>query len=176
MSDFQTISLLDYGAGNVRSLRNAIRALGYEVQDISTPEEIHEAKMIIFPGVGSFGQAMTSLFERGWLDALKAYIKADRPFFGICLGMQSLFEGSEESPGVAGLGIIPGMITRFDSSCGLKVTNYNKTQIVLFASVLFWIVLFQLRGCIAKFTTFSLHNCSKIFLAHRFLKSAGTAS
>ena len=115
------MSLLDYGAGNVRSLRNAICALGYEVEDICTAEEIMTAKVILFPGVGSFGQAMTSLQQKGWSEALKAYIRADRPFFGICLGMQSLFEGSEETPDMPGLGIIPGMITKFDTSTGLKV-------------------------------------------------------
>lgn len=118
------VSLLDYGAGNVRSLRNAIRELGYEIDDISTAEEIAAAKVIVFPGVGSFGQAMQSLRAKGWTEALKAYLKADRPFFGICLGMQSLFEGSEESPGEEGLGIIPGQVTKFlttSSSSGASV-------------------------------------------------------
>ena len=109
------VSLLDYGAGNVRSLRNAIRSLGYEVNDITTADEILSAQAILFPGVGSFGQAMKSLKEQGWVDALKTYLQADRPFFGICLGMQSLFEGSEEDPEEAGLGIIPGKVSRFDS-------------------------------------------------------------
>lgn len=107
------VSLLDYGAGNVRSLRNAIKTLGYEVDDISTAEEILQAKAILFPGVGRYGQAMKAINERGWFEALQTYLKAGRPFFGICLGMQSLFEGSEEDPGVPGLGIIPGMATRF---------------------------------------------------------------
>ena len=120
MSSYK-VSLLDYGAGNVRSLRNAIRTLGFEVEDICTAEEIMAAKVILFPGVGSYGQAMNSIQEKGWSEALKAYIKADRPFFGICLGMQSLFEGSEETPGIPGLGIIPGMITKFDTLSGLKV-------------------------------------------------------
>lgn len=112
----EKVSLLDYGAGNVRSLRNAIKALGYEVVDISTAEEILHAKAILFPGVGRYGQAMKAINERGWFDALQTYLKAGRPFFGICLGMQSLFEGSEEDPGVPGLGIIPGMATRFVTS------------------------------------------------------------
>ena len=112
----EKVSLLDYGAGNVRSLRNAIKALGYEVVDISTADEIMQAKAILFPGVGRYGQAMKAINERGWFDALQTYLKAGRPFFGICLGMQSLFEGSEEDPGVPGLGIIPGMATRFVTS------------------------------------------------------------
>jgi len=109
------VGLLDYGAGNVRSLRNAIRRLGYEIVDITSSEEILAAEAIVFPGVGSFGQAMASLDAKGWTEALKTYLRADRPFFGICLGMQSLFEGSEETPGVPGLGIIPGSVTRFES-------------------------------------------------------------
>jgi glutamine amidotransferase/cyclase len=108
-----TVSLLDYGAGNVRSVRNAIRRLGYVVDDISTPEQIDAAKVLIFPGVGSFGNAMKTLEDRGLVEALRAYVKAGRPFFGICLGMQTLFEGSEESPGVAGLGVIPGVVKHF---------------------------------------------------------------
>ena len=98
------IQLLDYGAGNVRSLRNAIKKLGYEIEDISTAEQIASADVIVFPGVGSFGQAMKSIDDKGWRTALKKYINDGKPFFGICLGMQSLFEGSEETPGVQGLG------------------------------------------------------------------------
>jgi len=107
------VQLLDYGAGNVRSLRNAIKSLDFEVIDLQSAQDIASADCIIFPGVGSFGQAMESLRTRGWIEPLKAYLRADKPFFGICLGMQSLFEGSEESPGAVGLGIIPGMVTRF---------------------------------------------------------------
>ena len=87
--------------------------MGYEIEDISTAEEIAAAKVIVFPGVGIFGQAMESLRSKGWLEPLRAYIRADRPFFGICIGMQSLFEGSDESPEFEGLGVIPGRITRF---------------------------------------------------------------
>ena len=115
------VSLLDYGAGNVRSLRNAIRALGYEIDDITTAAEITAASAIVFPGVGSFGQAMKSLRDKGWTEALRAYLLADRPFFGICLGMQSLFEGSEESPEEVGLGIIPGRVTKFIPSSSSTV-------------------------------------------------------
>jgi glutamine amidotransferase/cyclase len=71
--------------------------------------------------VGNFGQAMQSLEEKGLKEPLIAYIKSGRPFFGICIGMQSLFEGSEESPSEKGLGIIPGIITRFDSSSGVRI-------------------------------------------------------
>jgi glutamine amidotransferase/cyclase len=130
------ISLLDYGAGNVRSVYNAIVACGYpNVQLITTPAQILEAKVIIFPGVGSYHSAMTVLQERGYDVALKEYLaKGDRPYLGICLGMQTLFEGSDEimhrhnncddkgkveeedKDELPGLGIIPGRVIKFDAT------------------------------------------------------------
>jgi glutamine amidotransferase/cyclase len=107
------ISLLDYGAGNVRSLRNAVARLGYEVSDVRSPDDILAAERLLFPGVGAFGAAMGRLREQGYVDALRDYLLADRPFLGICIGLQCLFEGSDESPGVPGLGVIPGRIERF---------------------------------------------------------------
>lgn len=81
----KTVCLLDYGAGNVRSLRNAILSLGYNIQDITTPDEIMNANVIIFPGVGSFGQAMESLKSKGWMEPLRAYLKAGKPFLVFAL-------------------------------------------------------------------------------------------
>ncbi|MDF1613913.1 imidazole glycerol phosphate synthase subunit HisF [Desulfurivibrio dismutans] len=107
------ITLLDYGAGNVRSVRNAIRKLGFTVKDVAQPADILQAEKLIFPGVGSFGAAMASLQRQGYLEPLREYLLAGRPYLGICLGLQTLFEGSEESPGVAGLGLIKGRIERF---------------------------------------------------------------
>jgi len=107
------ISLLDYGAGNVRSLRNAINHLGFEVADVERPDDILRAEQLIFPGVGAFGAAMERLHRLGYVEPLREYLAAARPFFGICIGLQSLFEGSAESPGVAGLGVIPGVVERF---------------------------------------------------------------
>jgi glutamine amidotransferase/cyclase len=116
------ISLLDYGAGNVRSLRNAIHALGFSLTDITRPEDILKAERLIFPGVGAFGAAMERLYQLGYVEPLKAYLAAGRPYLGICIGLQALFEGSEESPGVPGLGLIPGVIRRFEMS-GLSVPH-----------------------------------------------------
>jgi len=116
------ISLLDYGAGNVRSVRNAVRKLGFELTDIQTPDDILHAERIIFPGVGSFGSAMQRLHQMGFFEPLREYLQADRPFLGICIGLQALFEGSAESPGVDGLGIIPGLVRRFDVP-GLSVPH-----------------------------------------------------
>jgi len=108
------ISLLDYGAGNVRSVRNAILKLGFTVVDVKSPEDIRKAEKLIFPGVGSFGSAMERLKGLGYIEPLIAHIRADKPFLGICLGLQTLFESSEESFGVEGLSIIPGKVRKFD--------------------------------------------------------------
>jgi glutamine amidotransferase/cyclase len=124
------ITLLDYGAGNVRSVRNAIRKLGFAVRDVACPDDIRQAEKLIFPGVGSFGSAMARLTSLGYLAPLKEYLAADRPFFGICLGLQTLFEGSEESPGVAGLGLIPGQIKRFTTP-GLSVPQIGWNGIAI---------------------------------------------
>ncbi len=107
------VTLLDYGAGNVRSVRNAIRRLGYDVRDVYSPDDIQNADKIIFPGVGSFGSAMEILYDKGYVDALRKYVEDGRAFLGICLGLQTLFEGSEESPGVPGLGVIKGYVRIF---------------------------------------------------------------
>ncbi len=110
------ISLLDYGAGNVRSIRNAITKLGYKIKDIAKPDDIEKATKIVFPGVGSYGSAMTILHERDYVDPLRKYIQMGRPFLGICLGLQTLFRSSEESPDLPGLGIINGSVRKFDDS------------------------------------------------------------
>jgi len=108
-----TVHLLDYGAGNVRSVRNALTKLGCDIMDVKKPEDIPQAKMLIFPGVGSFAAAVKTLDAMKLTDALRSYIREGRPFFGVCLGMQLLFESSEESPGFKGLGVVPGKVTKF---------------------------------------------------------------
>lgn len=114
------ITLLDYGAGNVRSVRNAIRNLGYEVQTVKKPEDILNAEKLIFPGVGSFGLVMDRLAHDGFVVPLQERIRRNKPMLGICVALQAFFEGSEESPGVSGLGVVPGMVRRF-SEPGLSV-------------------------------------------------------
>jgi len=117
------VTLLDYGVGNVRSVRNAIKYLGYTVRDVQSPSDITSADRLIFPGVGSFGAAMDILNDKGFAAPLKDYLAEGKPFLGICLGMQLLFEGSEESQGVEGLGVIPGQVTGFDTTLGLPVPH-----------------------------------------------------
>ncbi|OSX67501.1 hypothetical protein POSPLADRAFT_1164882 [Postia placenta MAD-698-R-SB12] len=106
--------LLDYGAGNVQSLANTLKKLGYDFTWISSPADFHKATSLIFPGVGAFGSAIDGLISRGYLEPLREYIASGRPYFGICIGLQVLFQSSTESPSSTGLGIIPAVIQEFD--------------------------------------------------------------
>ncbi len=120
------VHLLDYGAGNVRSIRNAIRAAGFDVEDLRSASDLDVpglVRVLVFPGVGAFGCAMRFLDEGGYRGPLVRYLSSGRPYMGMCLGMQTLFESSEESPGVAGLGVIPGAVTRFESSASYSVPH-----------------------------------------------------
>ncbi len=119
------VTVLDYGAGNVRSVVNAVRHLGEEVSFVRTPEDILMASRLLFPGVGAFGEMMKVLTKRGFVEPLREYILAGRPFLGICLGLQALFDGSEEAPGVPGLGIFRGVVRRFRSSLSVPHIGWN---------------------------------------------------
>lgn len=134
----KVVTLLDYGAGNVRSIRNAIHLLGYRIHDVKEPEDILRAKHLIFPGVGAFGAAMDFLNKQGMAQALCNYIRQDRPFLGICLGMQLLFECSEEKGDVKGLGLISGVVGRFDSSQEIKVPHigWNRLNVMQASNLL----------------------------------------
>ena len=110
------ITLLDYGAGNVRSVRNAVTKLGYTIRDATSAEDILSADKLLFPGVGSFGLVMEQLNRDGFAEPLRRRIQENKPFLGICVALQAFFEGSEESPGIAGLGILPGQVQRFSDS------------------------------------------------------------
>ncbi|KUI72661.1 Imidazole glycerol phosphate synthase hisHF [Cytospora mali] len=111
-----TVHLLDYVAGNVRSLVNAIEKVGYEVAWVKTPEEVVNADKLILPGVGHFGHCLSQLSSAGFLPAIKAHIDAGKPFMGICVGLQALFAGSSEDPSCPGLGVIPISLSRFDDA------------------------------------------------------------
>ena len=105
--------LLDYGAGNIQSLANSLTKLGYTYEWVREPSDICKADKLLFPGVGSFASAMDALHAKGYVEPLRAYIQSGKPLMGICVGMQVLFEGSDESPGVPGLGIVPARVGRF---------------------------------------------------------------
>lgn len=111
-----TVHLLDYVAGNVRSLVNAIEKVGYEVAWVKTPEEVKNADKLILPGVGHFGHCLSQLSSAGFLPAIKAHIEAGKPFMGICVGLQALFSGSSEDSQCPGLGCITSSLSRFDDS------------------------------------------------------------
>lgn len=117
-----TVGVVDYGGGNIRSLVKALESLGVTPQLLSSAEGFAACDLLVFPGQGAFGDCMRKLEDRGLVDPLKAWLTADRPFFGICVGYQLLFESSEESPGQAGLGIFKGTVQRFPDS-GLKVPH-----------------------------------------------------
>ena len=104
------IALIDYGAGNLASVRQALRACGAAVAEPAAPADLEHAEAIVLPGVGHF--AATASLDDGWRDGIRRRLEAGVPFLGICLGMQWLFEGSDEAPGVPGLAWLPGRITR----------------------------------------------------------------
>jgi glutamine amidotransferase/cyclase len=119
------ITLLDYGAGNVRSVVNAIEALGERVQVARGGEDLLRAEKLVFPGVGAFGNMMDILNRKNYTEPLKQYLGSGRPFLGICLGLQALFESSEEAPDIRGLGIIPGIVKRFDVDLAVPHIGWN---------------------------------------------------
>ena len=117
------VGIIDYGGGNLRSVANALRELGEEPVIIASPADVADATHVILPGQGAFGDTMERLENRGLVSFLKDWIAADRPYFGICVGYQILFDESDEAPGVAGLGVVPGAVRRFEDEPGLKIPH-----------------------------------------------------
>lgn len=124
------VAIIDYDAGNIRSVEKAILALGGQVKVTRERAEILSADHIILPGVGAFGDAMEKLHRYGLVDVITEAVMRNIPFLGICLGLQLLFESSEESEGVKGLGILSGKIRRLPESAGLKIPHigWNSLQ------------------------------------------------
>lgn len=125
------IGIIDYDAGNIRSVEKALSYLGEKTVVSRNPETLKNADKVILPGVGSFGQAMGNLHRYELVPVIQDMIKEGKPFLGICLGLQLLFESSEESPGVEGLGILKGKILKIPSSPGLKIPHmgWNSLQL-----------------------------------------------
>lgn len=119
------ITLLDYGAGNVRSVVNALEQLGETVQRVETAADILQAERLVFPGVGNFGAMMQILIERQLVEPLRQYLHSNRPFFGICVALQALFASSEEAPDIPGLGFLPGRVQRFDTKLSVPHIGWN---------------------------------------------------
>lgn len=116
------IAVIDYGVGNLFSVEKAVAALGADVQVTSDKDIIESADKIILPGVGAFGDCMKNLEATGLIPTIKQLVADDRPMLGICVGLQILFDGSEESPGAKGLGLIPGMVKKINAP-GLKIPH-----------------------------------------------------
>ena len=123
------IAIIDYDAGNIRSVEKACIALGKEAKVTSDPREILSASHVILPGVGAFGDCMEHLNDRQLIPVIRQVKDAGIPFLGICLGLQLLFEDSEETPGVQGLGLLKGHIVKFHESPDLKVPHMGWNQI-----------------------------------------------
>lgn len=117
------LGILDYGAGNLRSVLNAFKHLGAEGTLVTAPEHFENLDLLVFPGQGAFGDAARQLHERNLWQPLKDWLKAQKPYFGICLGYQLLFESGEENPGVEGLSIFKGTVPHFERKPGLKIPH-----------------------------------------------------
>jgi len=124
------IGIIDYGMGNLGSVSNAFRFLEIDAKIITKKEEMDRCKSVVLPGVGAFGDCMSHLVEHDFAEAITNWIQAGKPLLGICLGLQVLFESSDESPNVPGLGILSGTVNRFDLPTDLKVPQigWNRVQ------------------------------------------------
>lgn len=117
------VAIIDYDAGNIKSVQKAIKYLGEEVIITRDAEVILNASRVILPGVGAFGDAMEKLHKYNLVDVIREVVKREIPFLGICLGLQLLFEASDETPGVQGLGILKGKIKRIPDNGELKIPH-----------------------------------------------------
>ncbi len=125
------IAILDLGMGNLRSVQKAFEFMGYNAFLTSSAPDVEKAKALVFPGVGAFGDCMKFLEEKGLLDAVISFIGSGRPYLGICLGMQVLFEESEEFGKHKGLGVIKGKVVRFPDTVGkIPHMGWNSVDIL----------------------------------------------
>ena len=123
------IAIIDYDAGNLKSGEKALQYLGEECIVTRDKEKLLKADKIILPGVGAFGDAMEKLHKFGLVDVIHKLVKENKPFLGICLGLQLMFESSEEGPGVKGLGLLPGKIVKFPEKEGFKIPHMGWNSI-----------------------------------------------
>ncbi|MDD3885544.1 MAG: imidazole glycerol phosphate synthase subunit HisH [Victivallaceae bacterium] len=117
------VALVDYNMGNLGSVSKALECAGADVRVISRPDELEHFQVCVLPGVGNFGDGMENLRSSGFDRAVPRFVDGGGRFLGICLGMQMLLQGSEEAPGVAGLGVFPGTVVRFPDDGGQKVPH-----------------------------------------------------
>jgi imidazole glycerol-phosphate synthase subunit HisH len=129
----EVIALIDFGAGNLRSVQKALQFLGAKVELVHRPEPVASAQAVVLPGVGAFDDCLQAMQRQELIAALQEYLRGDRPFLGICVGYQALFERSEEFNSQApGLGVFSGKVVRFHASSGLKIPQigWNQLEIV----------------------------------------------
>ena len=126
----QRVGVIDYGGGNLRNVLNVLKFLGHEGTLVSGPADLRGIDRLVFPGVGAFGDCADELDRRSLGDPVVDWIRSDRPYFGICLGYQVLFERSSECPGTKGLGVFEGEVVQFPKDRGLKVPHMGWNQIV----------------------------------------------
>ena len=124
------VTIVDYGSGNLRSVQKAFEKLGVEARITDDPQVVAEAERVVLPGVGAFGDAIRALRDRGLVEPIVAHVRAEKPFFGICMGLQLLFETGLEGGRHEGLGLLPGEVVRFDLPAGMKVPHmgWNTVQ------------------------------------------------
>ena len=125
-----SVAVIDYDAGNTLSVTRALERVGARVDLTPDPERVARADAVVLPGVGAFGDCVRKLEERGMDAACREAYRSGKPFLGVCVGLQILFEGSEESPGVEGLGVLAGAVVRFKAGA-LKVPHMGWNQLVL---------------------------------------------
>jgi imidazole glycerol-phosphate synthase subunit HisH len=127
------IALIDYGAGNLHSVEKALRFLGADVKRVADSAPLSDARAAVLPGVGAFDDCMNAMRTQGLIEATRAFIRSGRPFLGICVGYQALFEKSDEfNSRAAGLGVFQGRVIRFSGRQGLKVPQigWNQLEII----------------------------------------------
>lgn len=173
------IGIIDYGMGNLGSVTNACKFLELDAQIVTAPEQFEACRAVILPGVGAFADCMAHLVEHNFVDAIRGWVDSGKPFMGICLGLQALFQSSEESPGVEGLGIFDGTVKRFDIAPELKVpqigwnaVNQVQPDCPMFAGIddasyFYFVHSFYVdpadRAIVAGATDYGLNYCSAVW-------------
>ncbi|MFM8709159.1 MAG: imidazole glycerol phosphate synthase subunit HisH [Planctomycetia bacterium] len=123
------VTIIDYGSGNLRSVQKALERVGVEARITADPNVVAESGRLVLPGVGAFGDAMRALRDRGLVEPILAHVRADRPFLGICMGLQLLFETGTEGGHHEGLGILAGEVTRFELPAGMKIPHMGWNEV-----------------------------------------------
>lgn len=123
------ISIIDYGMGNLRSVQKAFERLGVAAEVVNSATRVSQAERLVLPGVGAFRDAIQELEQQGLTDSIREFVRAERPFLGICLGQQLLFETSYEDGQWSGLGLAAGEVVRFEDQPGLKIPHIGWNQV-----------------------------------------------